>query len=215
MNNFKLVIFDMDGTLLKGRGIFVIAEKKGFYDELIRFIRDDNLEYYERSIEIARLSKGYHIDEYLEIFSRIPFQNHVEYVIKNLKKQNIKTAIVTDSYQFLADNIKMRLGIDYAFANKLITDKNIFTGDLEIHNKELREDFTNRRIYSICKSYVLENLGKQLDIPDDEIIAIGDGIVDIGMIKKSGLGIAFDAPIEVQRNADVCINDMRKILEYI
>ena len=37
MNKYKLVMFDMDGTLLKGKGIFVIAEKLGFLDELLKF----------------------------------------------------------------------------------------------------------------------------------------------------------------------------------
>ena len=49
----------MDGTLLEGRGIFVIAEKKGFINELWRFIKDESLEFYERSIEIAKLSRKY------------------------------------------------------------------------------------------------------------------------------------------------------------
>ena len=38
MNKYKLVMFDMDGTLLNGKGIFVIAEKLGFYDELLRYL---------------------------------------------------------------------------------------------------------------------------------------------------------------------------------
>ncbi len=42
MSKFKLVIFDMDGTLLKDRGIFVIAEKKGFLEDLIRDIKDNS-----------------------------------------------------------------------------------------------------------------------------------------------------------------------------
>ena len=50
MIKYKLARFDTDGTLIKERGIFVIAEKKGFYDDLIRLIRDDNLEYYQGEV---------------------------------------------------------------------------------------------------------------------------------------------------------------------
>ncbi|KYK34223.1 MAG: hypothetical protein AYK22_05645 [Thermoplasmatales archaeon SG8-52-3] len=215
MSNFKLVMFDMDGTLIKDRGIFVIAEKKGFKDELLKKIRNYNLEFYERSIDIARLSKGLNKTDLLEIFRSIILSENVEKVIKELKKHNIKTAVATDSYKFLADDLKDRLGLDYSFANNLIIKNDIITGELEIHNKNLTQDFFSGKIYSICKSCALEQLCKDLGINLKETIAVGDGKVDIGMIKKAGLGIAYNAPEEVQRNADIVTNDLRVILKYI
>jgi len=215
MAKFKLVMFDMDGTLIKGRGIFTIAEKKGFIDDLWKYIKDPSLQYYEKSIEIAKLSKGFKKNEYLEIFQKVPLQDHIYDILKELKKKKITTAIATDSYQILADDLKHRLGIDYAFANKLITNDDIITGELKIHNRDLIEDICNRKIYSICKSCVLEQLCKDIKISLDEAVAIGDGIVDIGMIKKAGLGIAYNAPDEVKKYADVVTDDLRIILDYI
>ena len=55
---FKIVVFDMDGTLLKERTIFVFAEKKGFIDDLLCIINDNYKKSYEKSIEIAKLLKG-------------------------------------------------------------------------------------------------------------------------------------------------------------
>ena len=215
MSRFKLVMFDMDGTLLKDRGIFVIAEKMDFIDELVRLINYDGIDFYEKSIEIAKLSKGFTQEEFLEIFRKVPIQDHMQKVIRELKSRDIKTAIATDSYQFLADDLKDRLGIDYAFANKLIINDNLINGDLEIHNKKLAKDFYSGKIYSICKSDVLEQLCDNLGIPVNESIAVGDGKVDIGMMKRSGLGIAINAPEEVQKHADIITNDLRIILEYI
>jgi phosphoserine phosphatase len=203
MNKYKLVAFDMDGTLINGRGIFLIAEKKNFINELSQLIKYDGIDFYEKSIEIAKLSKEFEKNEFLEIFRTVPLH------------KNIKTAIVTDSYQFLADDLKDRLGIDYAFANNLIINDGIITGELEIHNTELIKDFYSGKIYSICKSNVLEQLCKKLDIIVGESIAIGDGKVDIGMIKTAGLGIAYNAIEEVQINADILINDMKEVLDYI
>jgi phosphoserine phosphatase len=142
-------------------------------------------------------------------------QENVEKVITEIKKHGIKTAIATDSYKFLADDLKVRLGIDYVYANNLIINGDIVTGELEIHNKDLTEDFFSGRIYSICKSCALEQLCKKLEITLGEAIAVGDGKVDIGMIKKAGLGIAFNAPEEVQKHADVITKDLRVILDYI
>jgi phosphoserine phosphatase len=104
---------------------------------------------------------------------------------------------------------------DYVFANKLIFNGDTITGKLEIHNQDLRQDFISNRVYSICKSCVLEDLAKDLGFKLDETIAIGDGIVDIGMIKKAGLGIAFNASDTVNKHANIVTNDMRTILKYI
>ena len=215
MNKYKLVAFDMDGTLINGRGIFLIAEKKNFINELLRLIKYDGIDFYEKSIEIAKLSKGFKKNEFLEIFRTVPLHENIKTVIEGLKKRDIKTAIITDSYQFLADDLKDRLGIDYAFANNLIINNGIITGDLEIHNTELKKDFYSGKIYSICKSNVLEQLSNKLGILVGESIAVGDGKVDIGMIKTAGLGIAFNATEEVQQNADIVIRDMKEVLEYI
>jgi phosphoserine phosphatase len=215
MSKYKLALFDMDGTLLRERGIFVIAEKLGFTEELYKEFGRNELEFYQRSIEIAKLSKGYSKNNYLKIFRKIPYNNGVEIIIKELKKRDIKTGIITDSYQFLADDLKNRLNMDYAFGNNLITKNDIITGELFIHNTDLVEEFWNNRIYSICKSCILEDLVKKLGISVEQTLAIGDGIVDIGMIKKAGLGIAFNAKEEVQKHADLVISDMEKILEYI
>ena len=215
MGKFKLVIFDMDGTLIQGRGIFVIAEKKGFKDELINKIKNDRIDFYQRSKDIAKLSRGLDKNELLEIFRTIKLSENVEKVISVLKEHNIKTAIATDSYNLFADDLKDRLGIDYAFANNLITNGDIITGELEIHNKDLTQDFFSGKIYSICKSCALEQLCKELGISLKESIAVGDGKVDIGMIKKAGLGIAFNAPDEVKKHADIVTDDLTTILKYI
>jgi phosphoserine phosphatase len=54
-----------------------------------------------------------------------------------------------------------------------------------------------------------------LNIELDETIAVGDGLIDTCMIKKAGLGIAFNAPKLVKKNADIITNDMSVILEHI
>jgi len=215
MQKFKLAIFDMDGTLLKDKGIFVIAERKGFMEELLHLFKDDTRDFYKRSMDIAKLSKGFNKKEYLEIFRTIPIRDDAENVIKELKNKKIKTAIVTDSYQFLADDLKKRLGIDYAFANELVTNGDIITGELVMHNRDLKEEFYNGKIYSICKSCVMDQLCKKFNITEKEVIAVGDGKIDAGMIKKAGLGIAINAPEEVQKIADVVTNNLRIILDYI
>lgn len=211
---YKLVLFDMDGTLINGRSIFKFAEEKDFKDELMDVLKDD-IQPYIKSLKIAKFLEGIKIDDLLEIFRKIPLHNNVEVLLKELKKNNIKTAIVTDSYQFIADDLRSRLGIDFAFANNLLSKDGIITGDVIINNEKLINENINNKIFSICKSCILEDLCVKLDIEESEVIAIGDGIVDICMLEKAGLGIAFNAPEKVQKYANVITNEITKILDYI
>lgn len=215
MSKFKLVLFDMDGTLLKDKGIFVIAEKKGFLEDLTKLIQDDTKEFYKRAIDIAKLQKGFSKKEYLEIFRSVPVREHAKEIIKELKNKKIKTAIVTDSYQFLVDDLKKRIGTDFAFGNELVANGDFFTGDLVMRNKKLEGEFYTGRIYSICKSGIMDQLCKELKINEKEVIAVGDGRIDIGMIKKAGLGIAIRGLEEVQKNAHIVTDDLRVILDYV
>ncbi|UCD12943.1 MAG: HAD family phosphatase [Thermoplasmatales archaeon] len=211
--NYKLVLFDMDGTLIKNRTIFVISEKKGFKNRLMKTL-ESNKEPYQKSIEIAKFLKGFDRRELLEIFREIPLQKNIVTIAEKLKENSITTAIITDSYQFFADDLKKRLHFDFAFANTLITQQNIITGKLLLNNTT-RQPCGKGKIYSICKEVILGQLCKKLNIKNTETIAVGDGIVDIGMIKKAGVGIAYKAPGEVQKYADVITNDLSDILEYI
>ncbi|MCJ2513813.1 MAG: HAD family phosphatase [Candidatus Thermoplasmatota archaeon] len=211
---YKLVLFDMDGTLLDGRTIYTLAEKKEFKNELTSILKSGK-KFYEITIEIAKLLKGYKKSELIKIIREIPLQKDVEKLIKELKKRKIKTAIVTDSYQFVADDLRKRLDLDYAYANNLISLNGRFTGQIVIHNNELIKDYINNEIYSICKSCVLDELCDKLGISEKEVIAIGDGIVDISMLDKAGLGIAFKASEKVQKHADVTSSDIINLLNYL
>ena len=211
---YKLVLFDMDGTLLDGRTIYTLAEKKEFKNELTSILKSGK-KFYEITIEIAKLLKGYKKSELIKIIREIPLQKDVEKLIKELKKRKIKTAIVTDSYQFVADDLRKRLDLDYAYANNLISLNGRFTGRIVIHNNELIKDYINNEIYSICKSCVLDELCDKLGISEKEVIAIGDGIVDISMLDKAGLGIAFKASEKVQKHADVTSSDIINLLNYL
>ena len=209
---YKMVLFDMDGTLLSGRTICVFAEKKGFTDQLSAILLNTK-EPYEKSIEIAKLLRGIQYQELLDIFRKIPLQEHVETIIPLLREKQIKTALVSDGYQCFANYLKKRLGLDYAFANRLAITNQLVTGDLLFLNQALQRN-SNGKIYSINKRSILDFLCMTLDITPNEVIAIGDGSVDIDMIIAAGLGIAYRAPPDVQSHADIVTDDLRLIIKY-
>ena len=211
--DIKLVIFDMDGTLISQKSIFVFAKKFGYYTELKNILKKETLPY-QKNKQIAHLLKGRTYEELLEIFHSIPLSDNMHIIISELHNNNIATAVVTASYQFLADTIKHHLNLDFAAANNLIFNQNIVTGQLKIHNSK-KVSCGDGLIYSICKGHVLKNLCQKLHIASHQVIAVGDGLIDISMLKKAGIGIAYNAPNKVQQNADVITDDLRTILDYI
>ena len=213
MHDIQLIIFDMDGTLLQKRTIYTFAEEKHFTPQL-NTILNTQKQPYEKTIEIAQLLKDTNVQELLKIFQTIPLQPHVKDVLTHINNQNIHTIIATDSYQFVADNLKKRLHIHNAYANNLITKNNIVTGEIHLHNKNL-ERCNNKTIYSICKEKILHTLCKQHHISPNQTLAIGDGLVDCAMLQQAGIGIAYKAPKTVQQAADISTDDFRTILNYL
>ena len=107
MGDIKLVLFDMDGTLIKDRGIFVIAEKKGFLDELIRLIKYDGIDFYERSMNISTstgvkcvahnrdtISYNYSVADVLFIGEDYPKTPHHKRMLKEFKKAKGKDSVI-------------------------------------------------------------------------------------------------------------------------
>jgi phosphoserine phosphatase len=204
----------MDGTLLNGRTIMKISETRGFNTKVREILKSDEAAC-EKSVKIAKLLKCLTVQEFLRIFREIPLQKHADFIIKKLKSKGIKTAIVTDSYDLAAEDLGRRLGIEYIFSNKLITEKNHLTGGIMLNNDTAKPRFKGCKMHSICKGNVLSELCKTLNIAQSETIAIGDSSVDICMLKKAGLGVAFKATGDVRKNADVTSSDLRDLLKYI
>lgn len=67
----KLIAFDMDGTLLEGRTIQVMAERHGFTEDLVEIQKDSSLQGFQKSEKIASLLKGLHQDEIVKVISNM------------------------------------------------------------------------------------------------------------------------------------------------
>jgi len=212
--NYKLIAFDMDDTLLSGRTIYVIADRKGFRDEVDKIISME-IPNYKKTMEIAKLLEGMSVEEFLEIFRSIPLNDNVPEVFDEIRKRKIKTAIISNSYDIAAKDLAERLKIDFVIANELIVKDGIITGEVISHNKNPVDKIGDCRSYSVCKSEALEEICRKLNIDPSETIAIGDGSIDRFMLSTAGLGIAYRPKANLEEYADVVIDDMIELLRFL
>ena len=212
--------FDMDGTLLSGRSIFIIGQNLGFEKELLKILngKQDDVPSYVRSGQVAKLLKGFQIREVEEIFDTIPLTKGAKEVVLWLKNHEFISAIVTDSYTRLATCLAKRLGIDMVAGNLLeVDEKGIVTGKIyaplgwENHNKP------GCSKHSVCKLNALKTIAKTYKIPLERTIAVGDRNPDACMVGAVGLGFAFEPKGEkLEKAADLVIyGDMRKMIPHL
>lgn len=202
----KMVLFDMDNTLLLGRFIDYCAETFGFSKELlkIRSFESDSLILTKR---IATLLKGKPIHDLLAVVDRIPVVKGTSEIISELKRRGYLVGIISDSYDCITNYLKNKLSLDFTLSNELEFSDNICTGEVKIPSFFFKdeESWCN---HAICKSNALLNVLKTLDIDNENTIVVGDSRNDLCMIKNAGLGIAFNSGDDLlNHHADVIIKN--------
>jgi phosphoserine phosphatase len=202
----RMVVLDMDSTLIQSEVIDELAREKGCYDEVAAITHEamkGQMDFNESlSRRVAKL-KGLTSKQVDNVFQRIELTPGVEDMIRVLKKLGYKIAIISGGFTCIADRLKERLGIDWAYANVLEMENGVLTGRVipPIVNAQRKAD-------------LLDVLAQQERIHPDQVIAIGDGANDLLMLEKAGLGIAFNAKPVVREKADLSINqkNLRNVL---
>lgn len=202
----KLVVFDMDNTLLKGRFIDTCALKFDFKHALMN-IRSSESDVIILTKQIATLLKGKTFNELIEVVDSIPIVERTKEVVAELKSRGYIVGIISDSYDCITNHIKNKLGMDFSLSNELEFSKSICTGEVKIPSFL----FSNTKSlckHSLCKTNAVLSLLEKYNIQKENTIAIGDSMNDLCMIKEAGLGIAFCSKDELlNHHADVIISE--------
>lgn len=200
----KMVVFDMDHTLLRGRFIDTAAKKFEF-EEQLETIRRERTGHVIRAKTIAKLMKGLSIADILAIVDDIPVVEDAKKTIAQLHKRDYIVGIVTDGYECVATHIQHALGADFVLGHDLEFSNSIATGEVKIPSFfMLSEDETCD--HNFCKSHALAHLSRRHNIAMENIIAVGDSEVDTCMVKTAGIGVAFQPKCkELETAADLVI----------
>lgn len=202
----KLIVFDMDNTLLRGRFIDACAEKFDFKTSLMN-IRSSESNPILLTKHIATLLKGKTHQELIEIADHIPIVEGTAEIIKELKSRGYIIGIISDSYDCITHHVKNKLGMDFSLSNELEFSKGICTGEVKIPSFLFNNSKSVCR-HSLCKTNAVLSLLDKYQIPKENCIAIGDSMNDLCMIKEAGLGIAFCSQDELlNHHADIILKE--------
>lgn len=208
-----LLIFDMDGVLTDTisswkfiHDYFGSSNERSIDDYLKGKI--DDLEFIKRDVSLWRENgKPIKKEKLEQILSTIPLMKGSKQCISVLKNYNIKTSIISAGLDILANRVAKQLDIDYVYANGIKTDENGFLNGEGLLGVEL-----------IRKDKNVKKLSNKLDIPLENIAAVGNSCFDIPMIENCGIGIAFNPEDEcIKKAADIIIEEKNliKIIDHI
>lgn len=198
--NRRLVVFDMDSTLIEAEVIDELAKRAGVGEQVIsitdRAMRGE-LNFKDSFTERVALLKGLPASVLEDIANTLPVTEGAAHLISVLRRLGYRTAIVSGGFTYFAKALQAQLGIDYVFANELDIENGLVTGRV-----------TGDVVDGERKAQLLRQLAQAEDISLQQVIAVGDGANDLPMLSIAGLGIAFRAKPLVQEAAEQSISTL-------
>ncbi|KAF7550684.1 hypothetical protein G7Z17_g5534 [Cylindrodendrum hubeiense] len=198
----RLVVFDMDSTLITQEVIDLLAETIKDPPNLPQLVAEithrammGELEFEGSFRERVALLKGLPATMFKDLQSVLDVTKGVPELIKALKRLGVKTVVLSGGFQPLTGWLAGELGIDYAHANEVVIENDKLTGEVQgiIVGKERKRD-------------LLVEIAKKEGIDLSQVVAVGDGANDLLMLDKAGLGVAWNAKPRVQMEADARLN---------
>ena len=191
--NKRLIVFDMDSTLIQTEVIDEMAIEHGVGDrvkEITEKAMNGELDFNQSLLERVRLLKGLDEKKLKVILDRLEFTHGAEKFIKTVKSLGYKVALISGGFTFFAEALKDKLNLDYAFAN-----------ELEFENSALTGNVRGTIVNAEQKATLLKLITQQEGINLEQVVAIGDGANDLPMLSVAGLGIAYHAKDVVRQQA--------------
>ncbi|MFW1972441.1 phosphoserine phosphatase SerB [Acinetobacter bereziniae] len=198
--NRRLVCFDMDSTLIEQEVIDELAKEAGVGDkvaEITELAMQGELDFQQSFRARVALLKGLDAEVLPKIAARLTITEGAERLISTLKSLGYKTAILSGGFQYFAEYLQEKLGIDEVHANILDVENGQVTGEVKGHIVD-----------GARKAYLLTELAEKMGISPEQAIAVGDGANDLPMLSIAGLGVAFRAKPLVRQNANQAISSV-------
>lgn len=198
MRGARLIVMDVDSTLVQGEVIEMLAARAGCEPEVARVTAaamGGELDFETSLRSRVALLAGLDGGALASVYDEIVLAPGARTLVRTLKRLGYRFAMVSGGFTQITDRIADDLGIDFSAANELEIVDGLLTG-------RIVGDVVDRA----GKADALRRFARQAGISEAATIAIGDGANDLDMLSAAGLGIAFNAKPMVQEAAHTSVN---------
>jgi phosphoserine phosphatase len=194
----RLVVFDVDSTLIQGEVIEMLAEHAGCLDQ-VRAITEAAMQGeldFEASLrQRVELLAGLPVTALAEVAEKLPLTRGARTTVRTLKRLGFRLGVVSGGFTPVVQPLADKFGMDRVAAN-----------DLEIVDGKLTGKVIGDIVDRAGKAAALRRFAEDFNVPLAQCVAVGDGANDIDMLAAAGLGIAFNAKPALREVADTALS---------
>jgi phosphoserine phosphatase len=194
----RLIVLDVDSTLVRGEVIDELAARAGRAAEVARITAaamNGELDFEQSLRARVAVLAGLPVSVLDEVREHLVLTPGARTLIRTLQRLGFRCGIVSGGFSQITDPLAAALGLDFAAANTL-----------EVADGRLTGGLVGEVVDRAGKARALARFADEHGIPLEQTVAVGDGANDLDMLTAAGLGIAFNAKPIVREQAHAALN---------
>jgi phosphoserine phosphatase len=193
----RLIVFDVDSTLIQGEVIEMLAARVGAQDAVaaitdaaMRGELDFTASLQQRVATLA----GLPIEVVQDVAAQLELTPGARTTLRTLRRLGFHVGVVSGGFRQVIEPLAEELMLDFVAANQL-----------EVVDGKLTGRVVGQIIDRAGKAKALRDFAAQAGVPMEQTVAVGDGANDIDMLAAAGLGVAFNAKPALREVADASL----------